>query len=111
MDWLREQANVKEKPFQSNVPLVGGVVVRLRTAWNDVAARWYVQALQCQQNEFNQTIVTLYMDQNEKLVALDKENVQLTRTIAQFELQVKRLQRQIDSLQSSIAPISSEEMT
>lgn len=101
MDWLREQAAVKEEPFQSDVPLVGGLMVRLRTAWNNVAARWYVQALQRQQNEFNQTMVTVYMDQNEKLVALDKENVQLTRTVAEFETQVKQLQRRIELLELS----------
>lgn len=101
MDWLHKQAHIVEKPFASSTPLIGGLIVRARTAWNNVAARWYVQELLRQQNEFNQTIVNLYLDQNDKMVALDKELVQLTRTVAQFELQVKRLQNRIDVLEAS----------
>ena len=53
---LREAGMVVERPFTSNVPLLGPLVARFRTAWNNVAARWYVSHLTRQQNEFNQQI-------------------------------------------------------
>jgi O-antigen biosynthesis protein len=54
---LHERWRIEERPFVSHVPVLGPLVVRLRTAWNNVAARWYVQGMMQQQVEFNAAVV------------------------------------------------------
>ena len=46
-DKLRELGEIVERPFASKIPGVAW----LRTRWNNVAARWYVQGLFQQQNK------------------------------------------------------------
>jgi hypothetical protein len=50
---LAHYAQLVEQPFTSNVPLLGPLIARFRTAWNNVAARWYVGQLTAQQNAYN----------------------------------------------------------
>ena len=40
---------VRERPFTSSVPLLGGLVVSLRKRLNNLSTRWYVQAILQQQ--------------------------------------------------------------
>jgi len=54
---LRRQATLAEYRFTSTAPLVGGLVARLREAWNSVATKWQVRPLMEQQSEFNRTLV------------------------------------------------------
>lgn len=91
MNWLIEKAKIIEQPFQSDTPVIGGLLVRLRTAWNNVAARWYVQGLFRQQNEFNGLMAQLLIEQEKRLVAQDEEIVALTKTVAELEAQLKQV--------------------
>lgn len=52
---LEGRAQVQERPFTSRAPLVGGLIVRLREAWNSVATKWYVRPLFEQQVQYNRT--------------------------------------------------------
>lgn len=96
-DWLREESQVVERPFTSSIPGIAW----LRTRWNNVAAKWYVQGLFQQQNRFNATLVNQTVNQDERLIAQDHDLVHLTKTVAELELQVKQLQKQIAKLEQT----------
>ncbi len=49
-------ATLRPQPFVSHAPIVGPLIVWLRTAWNSVATKWYVQPLVEQQNRFNAAV-------------------------------------------------------
>lgn len=78
MKKLQQLAIIEEQEFDSSIPLVA----RFRTAWNNVAARWYVQGMFRQQIEFNQAVAQVLAEQEERLVAQDRELVALTRRLA-----------------------------
>jgi hypothetical protein len=50
---LQAKSYVVEKPFTSSTPIVGPLLVRFRTFWNNIATTWYVRPLTQQQNEYN----------------------------------------------------------
>lgn len=47
------KANVEERPFVSNKPVIGTLIVAIRSVWNSVSTKWFVRAIRQQQNEFN----------------------------------------------------------
>lgn len=54
---LRQRAALEEYQFASAAPGVGGLVARLRAAWNSVATKWQVRPLLEQQTAFNSALV------------------------------------------------------
>ena len=56
---MKRSWRVSERPFTSNVPVVGPLIVFIRERWNRVAARWYVLKLLQQQNRFNSMVVEM----------------------------------------------------
>jgi uncharacterized coiled-coil protein SlyX len=50
---------VTERPFTSQVPILGPLIVFVREQWNRIATRWYVLGLLEQQNRYNQLILEL----------------------------------------------------
>ena len=50
---LQQNAYIQEQPFTSATPLIGPLLVKLRTLWNNIATTWYVRPLLQQQNDFN----------------------------------------------------------
>jgi hypothetical protein len=53
--------------FSSHVPLIGPLISRFRTFWNDMAGRWYVDHIRRQQAEFNRLAVTQLNTLSEEL--------------------------------------------
>ena len=49
---------LQEQPFHSDKPLVGRLLVWLRTLWNNVATRWYVIPIIQQQTNINRRLLT-----------------------------------------------------
>ena len=94
MSLLDEKAIITDYEFSSGTPLVA----RLRTMWNNVAARWYVRWQFDQQIEFNRLAAQQIADQQEQLTAQDREIMQLTRTVAQLEQQIKLLKQSQNNL-------------
>ncbi|MSQ26749.1 MAG: class I SAM-dependent methyltransferase [Dehalococcoidia bacterium] len=100
-------------PFGSDLPLVGLAVAKFRTLWNEVATRWYLQPLLQQQSEFNASVVRfghlvsqmlrlLQPDEDQEASARrDRQEVSLTKSLAQLELLLGRLQ---DGVQRTEAP-------
>ena len=74
---MAESHRLTEYEFRSDIPLVGGLLTRLRSFWAAIAARWMVRALQYEQSRFNlQTVNALNL-------LLEQQQTQW-RTIAQL---------------------------
>ena len=54
---LQTKSYVVEQPFTSSVPVIGPLLVRFRTFWNNIATTWYVRPLTQQQNEYNYQVL------------------------------------------------------
>jgi GT2 family glycosyltransferase len=64
-EWTRTQLlsaleaaqTIQERPFTSNVPVLGRLIVAIRSLWNSVSTKWYVRPLIQQQIVFNAQVV------------------------------------------------------
>ena len=101
MNDLRKISQVTvEQPFESQLPVVGGLVAWVRTRWNNVAARWYVQAHFQQQNQFNAAVANQSEQLDERLRQQDEDLMLLTKTVAELEAQVKQLTKRVADLEA-----------
>ena len=99
---LAAAATIVERPFVSDVPLFGPLIARFRTAWNNVASRWYVQHVVEQQNTFNALAVrqleTYELELREQLALLEEQVVEqeeLRRRVQELAAQVAELRRRL----------------
>lgn len=107
---LRTKAQVTERPFASDLPLVGRLVAGVRAAWNSVAAKWYVRPMLAQQNEFNSLVIThlerlhaQLADQEARLSAADRTHVAAVRETAELTAQLVQLNRVLADLDERLA--------
>ncbi len=94
-DPLREMALVQERPFTSNLPLIGPLVAGFRQLWNSVSTQWYVRPLLAQQNQFNQILVTRLQELEARLISQDQELSALAQDHAELTTQVIQLTRRL----------------
>lgn len=104
---LRRHAELKEYQFASSAPGVGGLVARLRAAWNDVATRWHIRPMAEQQSAFNSALVDWLSrrqlgvgsadgaDSETERIAHDRAAVQLNRETAMVSAQTARLRNDL----------------
>ncbi len=118
-EWLTEKGKVVEQPFSSDVPLFGPFIAWFRSAWNNVAARWYVQPLLNQQNEFNRLSVErlrdietytydLASEQDHDLSRIRHDVAVLHMQMAQLNQRLEELNRQMQQIDET-QPLSPEE--
>lgn len=100
---LQERWRLVPPTFRSRFPLVA----RLRTLWNEVSTRWYVQPLAEQQTEFNHAVLQLLNvlgseSQHRWAQAApdDRADVALARTLAQLEVVLRRVERRLSDMES-----------
>ncbi len=74
---------VEERPFRSDLPVLGPWIARFRALWNSVSTRWYVLPLLEQQNEINRRLALALAAAQENIVALDRELADARRLHAQ----------------------------
>jgi 2-polyprenyl-3-methyl-5-hydroxy-6-metoxy-1,4-benzoquinol methylase len=74
-------APLRAHRFSSSVPVIGGVVARLRAWWGSVAARWYAESLASQQNLLNRALSERMDDLSEEVDELEKLVVWLGREL------------------------------
>ncbi len=85
---LWRSATLEEYAFTSAAPIVGGLVVRLREAWNGVATKWQARPWMEQQSAFNRALAAWLArppgmtDLDERLVEQDRRQTTLGREIA-----------------------------
>ena len=95
----REEAwwEVREQPFRSDKPLIGPLIVRVRSLWNSVATKWYVRPLIRQQNTINRRLVEINRQLREEVEQLREELQVAQETIVALDRElseVRRLQAQ-----------------
>jgi GT2 family glycosyltransferase len=99
---LQAQWDIKEQPFHSDAPIVGGGIAAFRHAWNSVSTRWYVLPILQQQIAFNSTVVNLMgalrHTVQQAVASLEGQK----RDVAQNMREIDLLARQVTHLQNSI---------
>ena len=104
---LSAAAELRERPFTSDVPVLGPLIARLRAAWNNVASRWYLGHLMIQQSEFNQLAVReierYEIELHEQMVLLEEQVVQT----AELQQQIEALEAGLTQLRQTAAGSSS----
>ena len=103
---LKNRQEIHERGFVSGVPIIGPLIVWIRTQWNNVATRWYVLPLVQQQNEFNRQLVATLEDIREHLAALeenladlDSDQMELAKDMAETRYQLIRLRKEIQAIE------------
>jgi glycosyltransferase involved in cell wall biosynthesis len=87
---LRRRATLREYAFTSGVPLLGGLIARLRTAWNNVATKWQARPFIEQQSAFNHALVD-FLERPPDAAALDDQIVKLDRRQTELGGEMARL--------------------
>lgn len=82
---LESKMLLKEQPFTSNAPIVGGLIVAIRTFWNWMSTKWYLLPLLRQQNDYNMLVTQTL---RETLLALEG----VMRLTQDMQLRVKQLE-------------------
>lgn len=112
-DWLRlEQAlRVTEVPFASTRPLVA----RLRSAWADVATRWYVRPLVEQQNAANRTLLAELQaaerglrEQASATLAMEAGSAGLAAQQAELRAELADLERLLTAVEERLARLEKQ---
>lgn len=102
---LKSKSELREQPFHSNVPVLGGLIAGFRRLWNNISTRWYVLPLVQQQNEFNEDLVEglriQFTEIDQRLIDLDRDQTELMRTLAEVQYQVIQLRHQLEDQQDA----------
>lgn len=112
---LLAQARVAERPFTSQAPVVGPLIVWFRSLWNSVAAKWYVRPLLAQQNNFNRLLVERVQAQTQQaearalqLAEQDRAQTELVRETAELTARVVQLNRALEALDARLARLEGD---
>ena len=107
MAWLEEKGRLEEQPFTSSVPLFGPIIVRMRSAWNSVAAKWVIRPIIQQQNEFNALIVKQMSNVEsqvfEQVIEQDREQTVLIREMGELSVQLNQMNRLLEAIDGRLA--------
>jgi hypothetical protein len=105
---------VEERPFRSDLPLIGRWIVRFRTLWNRIATQWYVRPLIQQQNEVNRRLVHELAALREEVAVnqamlgdLDREGQDARRAqmgaVVRLQDEVRRLRQRVEDLERRLS--------
>lgn len=103
---LAKKGVVRERPFTSQLPVIGKVVARLRAMWGSVAMRHYVRALQQQQNEFNQLLLTALTQHQARLAQQDAQGIALVQTFTTLQNQAAQVDEQLQAIEVRLARLN-----
>jgi len=104
-DPLWRQAYVQERPFTSQTPIVGNLLVWLRTRWLNMAARWYVRPLIQQQNQLNRQFLAHMQALDGWLITQDRDQAILQRETAVLTTQLVSLRQQMEAAAQRLAQL------
>lgn len=112
VDWLQAKGLIMEEPFHSDIPVLGAIVVWLRTRWLNMAARWYIRPMMAQQNEFNRLLVERVRRIESHAVTLtsehDRDLLRLQHDMAALHYQIKQLNNRLRKLDAML-PLDKDE--
>lgn len=118
---LQSLAELREQPFQSNVPVVGSLIAWFRSAWNSVSTKWYVRPMLAQQSEYNRRVIdllsemdsrahqlqTVLDDLDQRLIVQDREKTHLLAQLGEASARLTQLSSALDALEAG-APADEE---
>jgi len=104
---LAAQSQVRERPFRSNMPLIGSAVAACRALWNSVATKWYVRPMLEQQNRFNHQLVWRLQVQAEQLLAQEQGQADLVEDISVLTQELQEMNRLLRSIDERLAQLES----
>ncbi len=114
LETLRREVTVEERPFTSQTPVIGPLIVWFRSAWNSVATKWYMRPLIQQQNRANLRLVDEIGQQNARvdrlaglLVEQDRAQTGLVHETAVLTTQVRQLNNRLRELDARLARLES----
>lgn len=108
-EWLLKKSQVRERPFTSNTPAIGPLLVRFRELWNSVAAKWYVRPLLQQQNSFNQLVVSQLNEHDQWFILQDREQTDLANDLAQMSTHLGQINRRLQQLEEQLALLETQQ--
>ncbi len=107
---LQQKWQVQERPFTSQTAVIGPLIARLRTIWNNIATKWYVRPIVQQQNEFNRLTVThleeiadRFEDLDGRLIAQDKDQSTLAHDLGELTTQLIQTNRLLQSIDDRLS--------
>ena len=116
LDQLQAVSEVEERPFTSDVAVIGPLIARLRQAWNNVSTTWYVRPILQQQNEFNHLIVehlqaldSLNQEIDARLIDNDRDGTALARQMAEISSAISGLEKQLKVLEQQLIAVEEGE--
>lgn len=83
---------LQERPFVSDLPVLGWLIVAIRSAWNWMSTKWYVRPLIQQQSEFNGHAVRTLRELIAEQHALADKVQHLKDLCYQQQTQIEQLQ-------------------
>ena len=112
LEQLAAQSVLREHRFESRSAVAGAIIVRLRSVWYNMAARWGDEAIINQQVAFNQAvtqyiaaeeqrIAALVAEHDQRLILADRDLTILSRTVAELTHQVVELRQTVEELRAA----------
>jgi GT2 family glycosyltransferase len=107
LDRIAAAQTLREHEFHSDLPLIGGLVARLRSMALSVATRWYVRPVLHQQSQLNATILqalALLHQMSAALAQAQQAEAARSRRAEQHQaLLLERQARQIEAVRTLLA--------
>lgn len=118
MAHLASRAILTPQPFTSRAPIIGGLIVWFRNAWNSISTRWYLAPILQQQNEINLMLIDelralrrdmveqqarwpIVEEISDRLIATDRDATTLAHDLAQLTAAVIQLEDRLAALNAS----------
>jgi hypothetical protein len=95
----RGMATVRERPFTSDVPGFGQLIVLIRRGWNWMSTKWWVRPLVRQQNDFNVEVLDLLVNTLQVVRTATHALNQLSAQNAIQHVELQHLQTELKSLE------------
>jgi O-antigen chain-terminating methyltransferase len=90
---------IREQPFVSHVPVLGALIVAVRSLWNWMSTKWYVRPLLQQQVLFNALVARAFLEMSTEQQVLAEKMQQFEEASREQREEIRRLRKQIRSLQ------------
>lgn len=97
---------ISEVPFTSRARHVGPLIVRVRTAWNSIATRWYVLPIVQQINIALAEVQRRLLDITQASAGVDRDHSAVVRHLAETQLQIARLEERLALLEGRLDALS-----
>ena len=108
-NWLMQKSQVVEKPLQSKSPILGPIIAKTRNIWGAVAAKWLIHDIVLQQNEYNRIVTQQLQTLDSRVIEQDHEIVILTKQVAELNITIKQMQKELRALHENMAQFEKNE--